>query len=195
MRLVVMICVVFIIIIICAGCRDSELGLNYTVDGFSEAVDYTDNEIDDPNCDGYRYSVSIFNLLTNPEKYVNKRVVVKGYLSYKTDDISIYPTKELYEASLLESRIRLSPGDRLAVLCDMLLLTKDYVSLEGIFRRDNRSVKKSKYICCAVSDQYVLEVEDISQWRNSRLNIGDYKEEYNLDIYWCRHNVWKFIIH
>jgi len=184
--------VLFGILIVFVGCKNNEPDRSNSVDIFNEldndigndievnvgneVKNEIDNDKESRKCSEFGSLVSIFNLLGNPDKYVNKRVILVGYLSFKPEDISIYPSKEMYDAHLLGNKILISVDKtktKLDLFCDIKPLAEKYVWVKGIFRKftesiivKNSSSSESTIPECDINimDYYVLVIEEIERW-------------------------------
>jgi len=153
----------YILLSVCLICSSLTYSCPIYENKYSD-VSTSGDIITDNVCDLPGYAVSILNLLGNPDQFVNKRVVFIGYLSYRLEDVGIYPSKEFYDANMIESKINISRKSKLDLYCDIRPLAERYVWVKGLFRKFSESNIKNTYAECMIPDQYVLEVEEISDW-------------------------------
>lgn len=77
-------------------------------------------------------SVSIINLIANPEKYYNKRVSIRGYYINDFEGTAIYLNREDYEHNIDQNSIFL-----ILNYSDFQFLHKEYITVDGIFIKGN----------------------------------------------------------
>jgi len=78
------------------------------------------------------YTVSIIQLLSNPEKYHNRRVQVVGYLNLEFEGSAIYLHKEDFKQSILENSFWVSFSDNIS-MDELKKMNNGYVLIAGTF--------------------------------------------------------------
>lgn len=80
----------------------------------------------------YDYTVSIVQLICNPEKYHNRRIQVVGYLNLEFEGDAIYLHKEDYKQSILENSLWVSFDNKITAE-QLKKLNKGYVLIAGTY--------------------------------------------------------------
>jgi hypothetical protein len=80
--------------------------------------------------------ISIISLISNPEKYHKKRIIVDGYFNFQKEGDAIYVNKSDYENLLYKNGIYLSISQEFLERQNIQPPYKGYVSIEGIFNKD-----------------------------------------------------------
>lgn len=82
------------------------------------------------------YTVSIIQLISNPEKYHNKRVQVKGYLNLEFEGNAIYLHKDDFKNGISKNALWLTFSDKLTT-SQFKKLNHKYVLISGTFNMDH----------------------------------------------------------
>ena len=77
-------------------------------------------------------SISVINLIANPEKYYDKRVSIRGYFINDFEGTAIYLNREDYEYKIYQNSIFLILNNS-----DFRLFHKEYITIDGIFIKGN----------------------------------------------------------
>lgn len=80
--------------------------------------------------------ISIIALISNPEKYHKKRIIIDGYFNFQKDGDAIYINKSDYENLLYKNGIYLSISQDFLISQEIQTPYRGYVSIEGIFNKD-----------------------------------------------------------
>ena len=114
--------------------------------------------------------ISIIALISNPEKYHQKKIIVDGYFNFQKDGDAIYVNKSDYENLLYKNGIYLSINQDFLIDQGIQTPYRGYVSIEGVFNKD----KLGSYNFYSGTIEYITSI--------SRLyKRGSESDEFNMD--------------
>lgn len=85
--------------------------------------------------------VSIVQLIVNPQDYENKKIRIKGYLSYKHEGNAVYLHKDDYENVITENAIYLYIKEKDFIENFIDKPYEGYMSIVGIFTNKDKGHK------------------------------------------------------
>lgn len=114
--------------------------------------------------------ISMITLLSNPEKYDKKNIIIDGYFTFEKDGVAIYVNKTDYENLLYKNGIYLSITKDFLVNQDIQEPFKGYVTIEGTFNKD----KLGSYNYFSGTLENIISI-------SRKYKKGSLTDEYNMD--------------
>lgn len=121
-------------------------------------------------CNKYGHDVSIIQLIANPEKYKDVRIITFGFLSDRLEDRGLYVSKEYYDYHISNNKIGIvwkSSREELQKYVDR------YVLVRGIFR----VIDKTEYYECSDWSNLAIEIEEIWDLESFREDLEKRKND------------------
>lgn len=114
--------------------------------------------------------VSLISVITNPEKFHNRTIIISGYCTYEYEGTAIYLSKSDYENAFRKNAIFLYINKSVLDINKIEEPYKGYFTIEGVFNKD----LKGSYNFFSGSIQTIINIRRMYK----RDGIND---EYNMD--------------